>query len=319
MGNYSVNSKMTISDHIIYALLYGFAFIVSLLPFRLLFILSDFTYLILYHVVGYRKAVVKQNLRESFPEKSDEERLQIERRFYHFFCDYIFETIKQCTMTESQMRRHVKWNGLEHIRKSLDRNQSICIYLAHYCNWEWITTLAFHLPAETFVGQVYHILESKAFDTFMLKLRSKWGAKNIERHFLLRKMIELHRSGTNSAIGFIADQGPEMHTIHHWTNFLNHDTAVITGAETVAKKFDMSCVYLDIQRTRRGYYTVNIIPLTEHSANIPDFDITDIYMRELEKSIRRQPENWLWTHKRWKRTRQQYEEYLASHPNHITQ
>lgn len=315
MGNYSISSPMTFKDRVIYALLYGFAYALSLLPFRVLFLLSDFIFVILYHWVKYRRPVVRKNLRDSFPEKSDEERAEIERKFYHFFCDYIFETIKMMSMSKAKMQRHMQFKGMEHVCKACDEGHSVALYLAHYCNWEWVTSITLGIPPYAFGGQVYHILESKAFDAFMLKLRSRWGSENIERHILLRKVVSEYRKGKKMVIGFISDQGPEMHTIHHWTQFLNHDTAVITGTETVAKKFDFSCVYLDIIRERRGYYTVNVIPLTKISADYKDFEITDMYFKALEQSIRRQPENWLWTHNRWKRTRKQYEEYIAAHPH----
>ena len=315
MGNYSANSPMTLTDRIIYVLLMGFAYPLSLLPFRVLFLLSDFTFVILYHWVKYRRPVVRKNLRDSFPEKSDAEQAEIERKFYHFFCDYIFETIKMMSMSKAKMQRHMRFSGLEHMYHALDEGHSVALYLAHYCNWEWVTSINLHVPKGVVGGQVYHILESKAFDTFMLQLRARWDGINIPRFELLRKVVSEYRNDRRMVIGFISDQGPEMHTIHHWTQFLNHDTAIITGTETVAKKFDFACLYLDITRVRRGYYNVEIIPLTMNSTEYKDYDITDMYAKALEQTIRRQPENWLWTHNRWKRTRRQYEEYLASHPN----
>lgn len=312
MRNYYVYSKMTVAERVEYVLLYGFAFCLSLLPFRVLYWLSDFSYLILYHWVGYRKPIVKKNLRESFPEKTDDELLQIEKRFYRFFCDYIFETIKLTSMSKAKIKRHMKFEGLEHINQAVSEGKNVALYLAHYCNWEWVTSVTLHLPEGVYPGQIYHILESKVFDTLMLKLRSRYGSANIERHLMLRKVVEVCRENKQMVIGFIADHAPEIHTIRHWTNFLNHDTAVITGTETIAKKFDFACVYFDIVRERRGYYTVNIVPLAMDPSKYEDFEITDMYIKALEKTIRRQPENWLWTHNRWKRTRQQYEEFLRN-------
>ncbi len=315
MRNYSVNSPLTRVEKVQYALLYAFVYLMSLLPFCVLYLLSDFTFLILYHWVGYRKNIVQKNLRDSFPEKTDAERLLIEKKFYHFLCDYVFETIKLASMSHAKILRHVKYIGIEQVNESVARGQSVTLYLAHYGNWEWITSITLLLNPDNFNSQVYHVLENKVLDRLMLKLRSRCGSVNIERHVLLRKVAEARRDGVPMVIGFISDQGPEMHTIHHWLPFLNHDTAVITGTETVSKKFDFTCVYLDVQRPRRGYYTVNIKMLTTTPAQYKDFDITEMYFKQLEQSIRRQPEIWLWTHNRWKRTRQQYEEYIASHPN----
>lgn len=312
--NYSATSPMTLTDRILYAVLYGFVFLLSLLPFWLLYMLSDGLFLIIYHVVGYRKRIVRDNLKSSFPEKSKEELLAIERKFYHFFCDYIFETIKLFSMSKKKIQRHIQFRGLENVNKVLGEGHNAAIYLAHYCNWEWVTSFALFFPPEILVGQVYHVLENKAVDTLMLKLRSRMGAVNIPRFELLRRVVKERRQGRQMVVGFISDQGPEMHTIHYWTHFLNHETAVITGTETIAKKCDFSCLYMDITRVKRGYYVVDIVPLANKSSDYEDFEITELYVRALEKTIIRQPENWLWTHNRWKRTRQQYEEYLSNHP-----
>lgn len=305
---------MTKVEKFMYFLLYSLVCLLSLLPFRILYLLSDFTFLIMYRCAGYRRGVVRKNLRNSFPEKTDAERLQIERKFYHFLCDYIFETIKLVTMSPSKILRHVKYQGIEQVNEFITKGQSVAVYLAHYGNWEWVTSISLLLPENCFGGQVYHILESKVFDTLMLKIRSRMRSQNIERHQLLRKVVETRQKGTPMAIGFIADQGPEMHTIHHWINFFNQDTAVITGTETVAKKFDFACVYLDIKRERRGFYTIDIKLLTPSPGEYEDFKITELYFASLEQTIRRQPEIWLWSHNRWKRTKKQYEEYVASHP-----
>ena len=306
---------MTKVEKVLYALLYSFVYLMSLLPFCVLYLLSDFIFFIMYHWVGYRKNIVKKNLRESFPEKSDEELLQIEKKFYHFLCDYIFETIKLMSISKEKMKHHVHFEGLNYIQEALNQGHNVALYLAHYGNWEWMTSMGLYLPNDLFLGQVYHVLENKVFDRLMLKLRSRCGSVNIERHVLLRKVAQVRHDGIPMVIGFISDQGPEMHTIHHWLPFQNHDTAVITGTEAVSKKFDFTCVYLDVQRPRRGYYTVDIKMLTTTPTDYKDFDITEMYFKELETSIRRQPEIWLWTHNRWKRTRQQYEEYIATHSN----
>lgn len=315
MGNYSAYSTMTFTDRIIYMLLYGFTFVLSLLPLCILYLLSDIIYVILYHMIKYRRAVVRKNLRKSFPEKTDEERTEIERKFYHFFCDYIFETIKLTTISKEKIKQHVKYVGLNHIYDALKEGHSVALYLAHYCNWEWITSIGLYMPNDILGGQIYHVLESKPFDSLMLKIRSRMGTENIPRYDSFRRMVKEFRTGRKMVIGFISDQGPEMHTIHHWMDFLNQDTAVITGTEVVAKKLDFATVYFDIVRERRGHYVVNIIPLTMNSADYKDYEITEMYFNALEQTIRRNPEYWLWTHNRWKRTRKQYEEYLATHSN----
>lgn len=314
-ANYQSSASMTAIERIIYYAIYAFVYVLSLFPLRVLYILSDFCYLIIYYLVGYRKNVVRKNLSNSFPEKTSDELLEIECNFYHFFCDYIFETIKLATISRKEMKRRMRFEGMEHIEHALNNGHNITLYLAHYCNWEWVTSIGLHLPPVDFPGQIYHVLENKVMDKLMLKLRSRMGARNISRFESLRKIAEMKRQKKSMVIGFISDQGPEMHTIRYWTTFLNQETAIITGTETISKKYDFACVYLDIQRPKRGYYVVTVKPLTEKSDEFQDFEITEMYARAFEENIKRQPQFWLWSHNRWKRTREDYNKFLETHKN----
>lgn len=314
MGNYIAHYKFNLLDWVLFGLLYGFVWLLSLLPFFLIYRLSDLCFFILYYVVGYRKKVTRRNLHHSFPEKDEAELRKIERRFYHYFCDYIFETIKLATMTRRTMMRRMKFSGMQHIYGPLERGHNVALYLAHYCNWEWVTGIMLHLPQTIYGGQVYHVLQSKVMDRLMLTLRSRMGTINIPMHELLRRIIKVRKEGQQLVLGFISDQGPEMFNIHYWTTFLHQETAIIDGTETVARKCDFACVYLDIRRIRRGHYAVEVLPLEENPASTPEFTVTEQYARALERNIQRQPEFWLWTHNRWKRTRQMHEAYLSSTP-----
>lgn len=317
--NYSAYATLNTRERIEYTLLYSFVYLLSLLPFRVLYIISDLIFLIIYHVVRYRKEIVRKNLRDSFPDKTEEELLGIERGFYHFFCDLIFETVKGASISKKEMKRRMVFRGLEQIDTAVNNGQNAAIYLAHYCNWEWVTSIKLSVDENLYLGQVYHILESKVMDKLMLRLRSRWHTANIPRIELLRRIIEQKKAGKKMVLGFISDQGPEMHNINYWTNFLNHDTAVISGTETVARKYNFACFYLKIKRPKRGYYVCDIEVMELNPTQAPEFAITETYTRMLEQNIIEQPELWLWSHNRWKRTRQHWLDYINTHKNRHAQ
>jgi KDO2-lipid IV(A) lauroyltransferase len=162
------------------------------------------------------------------------------------------------------------------------------------------------IDKKTFGGQIYHILENKVMDKFFLILRERMGPKCVPMSEILRRRVECHRDGRVMVMGYIADQVPFWNNIHYWTDFLNHDTPVLTGAETITKRFNDRAIYLDISRPRRGYYHIDLQLLADESKNIPDWEITEAFTRALEKSIQRAPQYWLWTHNRWKRTREEW-------------
>lgn len=308
--NSNDNTKMTVLEKVLYGILYSFVYVVSLIPFKIIYFLSDGLYLLIYKAVGYRKKVVRENLASSFPEKSVEELREIEKRFYHFFCDYIFETIKLTSMSKEEMKRRVKYTGLEELDKCLNNGHNVALYLGHYCNWEWVTSIRLHITGDILGGQVYHILENKVFNALLLKIRSSMGTESISMQIIFRKIVETNRQNRKMVLGFISDQVPLLQATRYWTTFLNHEgTLVITGTETIAKKCDFSCVYLDISRPKRGYYDINIVPMFEETKDIPDWEITERFIRLFEKTIQRSPEYWLWTHKRWKRNYKEFVEY----------
>ena len=289
-----------------YKLLYAVWYLFSLLPFRVHYLMSDFIYLILYRLIGYRLRVVRGNLESSFPEKSTEELRQIERRFYHSLCDYFVETVKLMTMSAEQMRRHMVFKGTREVEACVADGQSCAVYLGHLFNWEWITSLPFWVPREAQCGQLYHALENPVFDRLFLQLRQRWDAKCIALVDILRKTVEYKRRQQPTVIGYIGDQVPHWNNIHHWCQFLNHDTPVMTGAERIAVKNNQAMFYIDMRRVRRGYYEAEFKLITRQPKTLREFESVDIYFQMLEQNIRRQPELWLWSHNRWKRTREEF-------------
>ena len=289
----------------VYHILFFLLYLLSLLPMRLLYLLSDCLFFPLFHIVKYRRKVVEKQLDECFPEKSMQERRAIERQLYHFFCDYLVEVIKLFSISKKEMMRRMKFVGIEQVREELKDKKFCFLYLGHYCNWEYIASLSYWLP-EIHCGQIYHRIYNQAFDELFLKLRGQFGGESILMKDTLRRILTLRNQEKKVMIGFIADQLPKWENMHHWTTFLNHDTSFFIGAERIAKQVDAALYYVDVERVKRGYYQVRFRLMTLHPKEFPDYELTDQYARLLEESICRQPAYWLWTHKRWKRTKEEW-------------
>ena len=291
---------------LLYYVIYALWFLLSLLPLRIHYMLSDVVYLLIYRLLHYRIKVVRKNISESFPEKSADEQLAIERGFYHWFCDYLVESVKLLTMSEKQMRRRMVFKGTDIVNQVVEEGQSCAVYLGHYCNWEWVTSLPLWVTPKAQCGQIYHALENKEFDRLFLKLRQRMGAVCIPMAETLRRLIQYRQEGRPVIIGYIGDQVPFWNNIHHWCDFLNHDTPVLTGTERLARQTGHAAFYLDMNRVRRGHYEAEFKLISRNPKQLEEYALTDRYFQLLEESIRRAPECYLWSHNRWKRTREEY-------------
>lgn len=298
--------KLTWSTAIPYYIIYGLCYALSLLPFRLLYLLSDLLYPLVYYIVRYRRKVVRDNLTGSFPEKSRKDIIHIEKRFYHFFCDYVVETIKLASISEQDMKERMIFHGTKEMKRACEEKHVnfAFLYLGHYCNWEWIASLALNLPMHG--AQIYHPLYNKAMDRFFLKLREQFGGECIPMKSTLRRVVELKRAKQPTAIGFISDQLPKWNSIHFFVPFLHRETAVFTGAEQMGRQVGAVYFYADIVRPRRGYYECTLKRLEVPATPVTDYDMTTRFTQELERSIQAAPEFWLWSHKRWKRTKEEW-------------
>ena len=221
---------------ILYYLTYAVLWLFSLLPMWVHYLISDSIYVIVYHWVGYRRKLVRKNMSDSFPNKSEEEIRVLERRFYHWFCDYLVESIKLLTISKQQLKRRMVFKGTDIVDNIVKEGQSCAVYLGHYCNWEWITSLPLWVTPEAQCGQIYHVIENSDFDRLFLRLRQRMGAVCIPMAETLRRIIKYKQEGKQVVIGYISDQVPFWNNIHHWCQFLNHDTPVLTGTERLAQQ-----------------------------------------------------------------------------------
>lgn len=278
--------------------------LISRLPLGVLYVLADLCFPLLYYVARYRRKVVTENLNNAFPELSPRERHKIRRRFYRWFCDYVVETLKLLSMSRQEMMRRMIIEGVDEMERSLETKPFVFIFLGHYCNWEWVSSIPLWYQKEDSHGaQLYRPLKNKAFDRLFLEMRSRFGSENISKYEALRHILQLRRDGKKTCIGFISDQTPGWNSIHDWVDFLHQDTPVFTGTERIAKKVDAAIFFADIRRVRRGYYHLVLRRMTDEPKDFPDYALTEQYMRELEQIIRRQPHLWLWSHRRWKHRR----------------
>lgn len=288
-------------ENITYCLLRGFFTLLAFLPLRVLYVLADLVYFLLYRVVRYRRSVVADNLAACFPERSACERAEIERKFYRNMADCMVETIKLLHISDAEIKKRMVFENEELIDELTAAGKSIVVYFSHCGNWEWAPSVTFHTSHEGVeYCQVYRPLVNKSFDRLMLKIRGRFGSLSFPKSTVLRDLMRLRRDGMLSVTGFMSDQKPSHGDPTVKTMFLNRPTAFISGTETLARRLGMACIYWDMEKLSRGYYRIVCRRMPDFTEESPFGQLTLEYARMLETTIRRNPSIWLWTHKRWK-------------------
>ncbi len=297
-----------IGQRVLTALVCAFFTALSRLPLRALYWLSDVEYVLIYYVVRYRRGVVRRNLTTSFPEKPKEEIVSIEKGFYRWFADYFFEAVKLLTISDAELRRRLRVANAGEVEQCFAQGQNCAAILGHYGNWEWLTCVGIALPPERVLGLIYHPLYNHAFDELFRRIRShERNGVPVPKKDILRRLVDYRRRGVMSIFGYISDQGPKWENIHLWLPFLNHDTPVFTGGERIMRKMNDAVFYVEMTRPRRGYYVATFKLITREPNSLPEFDITRRFFAMLENTIRREPRFYLWSHNRWKRTREEFD------------
>lgn len=289
---------------IVYALVY----LVSLLPLRVLYLLADVLAGLMHTVIRYRRRVTRDNLTHCFPEMSLKEIRRTERRFYRFLADYFVETLKLASMSEKEMRRRMRFEGLDEVNADLRRGRCVSLFLGHYGNWEWVSSMPLHLWRGAHPCQIYHHLHNRTAAYIFEKLRTRFGATNIPMEDTLTVIGHDWRDGVPNICGYIADQSPKYASLHHFVDFFGRETAVLTGTERISRLVHAPVYYCEMTRPRRGRYVCRFIRMTDDASALPKFTLTDDYWRRLEAQIRREPYLWLWSHRRWKHTAARFRE-----------
>jgi KDO2-lipid IV(A) lauroyltransferase len=281
-----------------YILIYPILWFVSILPFRLLYTVSDLLYILMYHVFRYRKQTVKDNLRLVFPEKSDLEIKTITKKFFHHFCDMILESIKSMNISLKSMKARYTFKNLDIIKDFEKQNKSIVLMCAHYGSWEWIFILQTYTSHRGY--GIYKRLQNKYFDRLIKSIRARYNSYLITTKETFKVLEEAKKNGILSMNGFASDQSPKKNKAYHWNEFMGIKVPVHTGAEMLAKKLDMPIVFFAVERKKRGYYEATFQTLAENPTDFKDYEITDKFLKLVETQIHEAPEYYLWTHKRWK-------------------
>ncbi|MES2851781.1 lysophospholipid acyltransferase family protein [Flavobacterium sp. 120] len=286
---------------LVFILTFPFLWIISILPFRIFYWFSDFIYVIVYYIIGYRKKTVKENLALALPHLSDKERLVIEKKSYHHLCDMFLEMIKTMTISADEMNKRFVITNIELVKEFENKNKSTVLLASHYASWEWL--LSFNAKTNFKGIGVYKKIANKYFDKLIRDIRSKYNAELVETKKAIPLMAENQKNGILSMYGLASDQSPKLNRAFHWDKFMGVEVPVHTGAEMLAKKYDLTVLFVKVKKVKRGFYEATFVPITDNPRSIPDFEITNTFLREVEKQILEAPEYYFWTHKRWKHRR----------------
>ena len=290
-----------------FTLVYAFFYMLSLLPMWVLYRLADVGYLLIYYVLKYRRGIVRQNLVSSFPEKTNSEIVNIEKQFYRWFADYFLESIKLLSISRRQLAKRLTIINADLIENDFKEGTHVAAILGHYCNWEWLSAVTIGLPNNRVVALVYKPIKNKIINHLFYCLRSSQGGVPVAKNDILRALVKYKKQQTMTLFGYIADQSPRWQNIHLWLPFLHHQTPVFTGSERIMRKMNNAVYYAEMSRPKRGYYTCTFRLITKEPNSLPENDITRRFFEMLEVSIKAQPHLYLWTHNRWKRTKEEFD------------
>jgi lauroyl/myristoyl acyltransferase len=286
---------------LIFIIAYPFLWMISILPFRIFYLLSDALYLLVYYIIGYRKKTVRANIALALPHLSAEERLSIEKKSYRHLCDMFMEMTKTMTISSEEMNKRFTITNLEVIKEYEKKEKSIMLLASHYASWEWLITLNQKISYQG-IG-VYKKISNKYFDKLIRDIRSKYNTELVSTSKTIPLIAHNQKNDILSVYGLASDQSPKSDRIFHWDSFMGVEVPVHTGAEMLAKKHDLNVVFAKVKKIKRGYYEATLIPLSTNPKSVPDFGITHAFIKEVEKQIYEAPEYYFWTHKRWKHRR----------------
>ncbi|RKF03650.1 KDO2-lipid IV(A) lauroyltransferase [Tenacibaculum lutimaris] len=294
---------------LIFIIVYPLIWILSILPMRLLYIISDFFRFIVFGLVGYRKKVVVENLKMAFPDKSDDEIKKIANKFYKHFVDLIFESIKSFTISKKEILKRYKYKNPEIINKLAKEGKSIALVGAHQANWEWSFSLPLVLDIQVFGA--YTKLANKYFEKAVKNSRSKFGITGFKTSETVKGIHKNYQNNIQGLYILLSDQSPQVHKTHYWTDFLSVRVPIHTGAEMLSKKYNLTVINYCAKKIKRGYYETEFEIITESPKNFENYQITDKYLEITEINIKEQPECYLWTHKRFKH-KDKYNQWLEN-------
>ena len=283
-------------------ILLPFPYFISLLPSFILYLIADVLYYFIYYIFGYRKKAVRMNLKNSFPEKNDQERKEIEKKFYRHFSDLLIESAKALTISKKEIkkRRSFKKGSMEIFTRLHAEGKHCIALMGHYGDWE-TAGLSMSFQSPYLLKVIYRRLSNPYFNRLIYRLRNRFGALPLEMNEAPKELMK--RALPLACTVFIADQTPPPDSAL-WLNFLNQDTPFFQGAEKLSRRLNYPVVFASVKKVQRGYYEITIELLCENPSTTSEGEITSLFAKKLEEDIIAQPEIWLWSHRRWKHKRE---------------
>lgn len=279
-------------------ILFKIVLLISKLPLKILYLFSDVFFVVIYYIIGYRKAIVFKNIKNSFPEKSDAEISLISKEFFKNLSDYIVETIKSFTISSDHLRVRVQHINQEVFHKANEDGKNIILLCGHVFNWEWITALATVIPQEHSYP-VYRKMQNSFWEKQLKKIRNSYGNESIEANEVVRHMFRNKNDG-NSVYMFVADQTPNHLHVDVGLSFLNQKTPAFIGYDKLATRMDLEFVYCDMKKIKRGFYQVNYYNIVPDNEKFEEFEVVKKFHKMLQQTIENDPSNYLWSHRKWK-------------------
>ncbi len=289
-----------------YILTYSLVWMLHLLPERILYLISDLLYLLAYYLVGYRKKVVYTNLEKAFPDYNQPEIRRIAKRFYHHLCDIMLESAVFHFYSEKKALKKMTYKNPELLNELHRSGKHVMAVVGHYGNWEYLSTLCL-VTIHPFIG-IYKPLKNKYFDQMVVRNRTRFGANVTPMEKIARLLIDYNNRKEPVLTVFLGDQRPMFHQIQYWTKFMGRDTPMYLGTEKLARKLDAAVVFLKIRKPKRGRYEVEAELICDEPGRLKPYEITERHVRILEELIREEPAWWLWSHRRWKHSYEEFKE-----------
>jgi len=282
---------------LVFILVYPALWLVSILPYRLFYLLSDLFFILIYHIVGYRKKVVYENLKLVFPNKKEKEILRIRKDFFKHMCDMFLEMVKTMNLSKEEVKKRYHVKNIEVIQE-IEKTTSILIVCSHFANWEWNVSMNNYVQSKGYA--VYQKIGNDYFDQWIKRVRQRWNTTLITQKQTVKTVLRNKLNGVIGIFGMVSDQSPQAHRAQYWSEFMGIQVPIFNGAETMARKMDLAVVFLKVSKVKRGYYQAEFIPITTSGSKTDKNQITDTFLRLTEQQIKEKPEHYLWTHKRWK-------------------
>jgi KDO2-lipid IV(A) lauroyltransferase len=280
-----------------YLVSYPFLWLISILPFPLFYRFSDLIFFLLYRVLGYRKKVVRSNLRLTFPAKSEAELRKIEKKFYRHMCDMFLESVKTMAISESDLRKRYLLPNITSLQQ-MEKQKSILLLFSHYGNWEWSIVVNRSIRSEGYA--VYQKLNNPHFNNLIKRNRARWNTRPINQKETVRTVVKNEKSGIRGVYGIVSDQSPQAHRAQYWAPFMGITVPIFTGPETLARKLGLAVYFGKVNKLGRGYYSLEFVRICEDGQKTKEHEITNRFLQLVEEQVRAEPAFYLWTHRRWK-------------------